>query len=173
MILIGSVLFKFFSSENVDGFIQDKIYKMATIDVGTKIYNKQYLYEALRGLLIRRQKAIKKTDLSLIYFDLDHFKKVNDTYGHNAGDFILLEIAKIIKKQLSEKHIFARFGGEEFIILLPGYKGQEAFNLAETVRKTCENYVFKLEYEKNKTISVDHQQTISLGVSQASNNQIS
>jgi diguanylate cyclase (GGDEF)-like protein len=169
MIRVGSILFKYFSHENVDGMVQDKVYKMATIDQGTKIFNKQYLMDSLQNHFLRAKKG--KTPLSLIYFDLDHFKKVNDTYGHNAGDQILRDCAALIKDKLKDKGIFARFGGEEFIIILPKIDIKKAFVAAENIRKACATQIHKLEYSKDdKTQIADHTQTISIGVSQLSEN---
>ena len=113
----GKVLMKFFAQGNVDGFIQDKMYKMATIDVGTKIFNKQYLLEALEANFSASKSGSQS--LSIVYFDLDHFKSVNDTHGHNAGDVVLLETAQTIKSLIRKDDIFGRFGGEEFVVILP------------------------------------------------------
>ena len=97
--------------------------------------------------------------LSVIYFDLDHFKKVNDTYGHNAGDFILSELSKLVKSIVRKDDIFCRFGGEEFVILLPNTDARTAYDSAERIRKTVEENVFNTEGHSLK-------QTVSLGVSQ-------
>ena len=80
--------------------------------------------------------------LSVIYFDLDRYKKVNDTYGHNAGDFILSELSKLVKSIVRKDDIFCRFGGEEFVILLPNTDARTAYDSAERIRKTVEDYVF-------------------------------
>ena len=95
----------------------------------------------------------------MIYFDLDHFKKVNDTYGHNAGDFILSELSKLVKSIVRKDDIFCRFGGEEFVILLPNTDARTAYDSAERIRKTVEENVFNTEGHALK-------QTVSLGVSQ-------
>ncbi len=164
MIRMGSILLKFFSDDNWDGYIQDKIYKMATIDGGTNIFNKQYLLDALDT-----QFKISQTngqELAIIYFDLDHFKKVNDNYGHNAGDQLLKELADMVKEIVRKDDIFGRFGGEEFVILLPKTDLDTAYEMAERIRKTCEETVYKLDYEKGgKPQTVDHKQTLSVGIS--------
>lgn len=166
MIRVGSILLKFFANNNIDNIIQDKIYRMATIDAGTQIFNKQYLIDSLTSEL-RFSKAYRRP-LSIIYFDLDHFKKVNDTYGHNAGDQILREGAEVVKKIVRKDDIFARFGGEEFIIVLPNTTQQTAAELAERVRKLLEDYVFELKTESGSV--VNHKQTISSGVAQLDSN---
>jgi GGDEF domain-containing protein len=88
-----------------------KILKIANYDKLTKIYNRNVLSKELKELLENRG--------SIIYFDIDHFKKINDTYGHEKGDFVLKELAKIIKENVRKNDIFGRWGGEEFLILLP------------------------------------------------------
>ncbi|MBC61933.1 MAG: GGDEF domain-containing protein [Zetaproteobacteria bacterium] len=164
MIRIGVVLFKFFSQENIDGYIQDKVYKMATIDSGTQTYNKQYTLEALETQFLLAKRSNKK--LCLIYYDLDHFKTVNDTYGHAAGDQVLLESASNIKKIIRKNDILGRVGGEEFMIILPDFDIQKAVELAESIRKVCEGFVHTLNYKENDVEKTfDLKQTISLGVS--------
>lgn len=165
MIRLGTILFKFFANENIDGIIHDKIYRMATIDKGTETFNKKYLQETLKSEF--KHSLSYGMDLSIIYFDLDHFKKVNDSYGHAAGDFILKEGSSVVKSALRKNDIFCRFGGEEFVIILPNTKSDKAVELAERIRIAMENYVFDIELDEDgaKRI-VQHRQTISLGVSQ-------
>lgn len=160
---LGTLLLKFFSKDNVDGFIQDKIYRLATIDAGTQIFNKQYLQDTLENQF-RKAKSSGK-DLTIIYFDLDHFKKVNDTYGHVAGDQVLRDIAKLVKKTVRKEDTFARFGGEEFVIILPNTNLEQAIKIAETIKQKCETFVQNIIYELNgiKT-QADYIQTISLGL---------
>ena len=95
----------------------------------------------------------------MIYFDLDFFKKVNDTYGHNAGDFILKEISNLVKTNIRKDDIFCRYGGEEFVILLPNTDARTAYELAERIRSSMEGETFTFN-------GIDIKQTISLGVSQ-------
>jgi diguanylate cyclase (GGDEF)-like protein len=79
---------------------------------------------------------------SLIFFDLDHFKKVNDTYGHEAGDELLIEFAKVIKEAVCEEANVARYGGEEFVIFLPYCDTEQAVQSAEELRKMIETTDF-------------------------------
>ena len=80
--------------------------------------------------------------LSALFFDIDHFKKVNDTYGHDIGDVVLSNLATLISQQIRETDIFARWGGEEFIILLPETTRQEAELLAEEIMISLSQYTF-------------------------------
>ena len=82
------------------------------------------------------------TPLSIIYFDIDHFKQINDTYGHKKGDFILKEVSKIILQNIRKTDIFGRWGGEEFIIILPFTDLENALILAEKLRKKIEEHDF-------------------------------
>ncbi|GAX86769.1 polar amino acid transport system substrate-binding protein [Lebetimonas natsushimae] len=82
------------------------------------------------------------TPLSIIYFDIDHFKQINDTYGHAKGDFVLKEISDLIQQNIRKTDIFGRWGGEEFLIILPFTKGSDAKKLAEKLRQAIENHDF-------------------------------
>ncbi len=167
MVRLGTVLLKFFASDNVDSMIQDKIYRMATIDAGTQIFNKQYLLDTL-GSEFKLSKSSSRP-LSIIYYDLDHFKMVNDRYGHNIGDQVLRENAQLVKTVIRKEDVLGRFGGEEFIVILPNTDINTAFELAERIRKICDKERFELEFEVDgqKQMS-SHQQTISIGVSEIS-----
>lgn len=163
MVRLGTVLLKYFSSDNVDGFIQDKIYQLATIDAGTQIFNKQYLQDTLESEFRKALQANR--DLTVLVFDLDHFKKVNDTYGHNAGDQVLRDLAKVVKGCIRREDIFARFGGEEFVIILPGTSDKNSVKVAEHILKKCQEFIHAIDYEDHGTKKhADHIQTVSIGV---------
>lgn len=157
IIRLGNIVFKFFAHGNIENVFHDKIYRMATIDGGTQTFNKKYLLEALESEF--KFSRTYSRPLSLIYFDLDFFKKVNDSYGHNVGDFILRETSGLVKSIIRKDDIFCRFGGEEFVILLPATDMKTAFDLAERIRQNIEDHTFEYEGQVIK-------QTISLGVSQ-------
>lgn len=165
IVRLGTVLLKYFAHDNVDSVMHDKIYRMATIDAGTQIFNKQYLMDALES-----EFKFSKTytrELSIIYYDLDHFKPVNDNYGHNAGDFILRESCALVKAAVRKEDILGRYGGEEFVIILPNTDGRTAVELAERIRHKHETHPFLIEFEeKGAKKRVNHRQTISLGVQQ-------
>jgi len=109
--------------------------KKAQIDPLTGVYN--------RGALeVLFKEVAKKSGGSVIFFDIDHFKHINDTYGHEKGDFVLKKLAEIVKKNIREEDIFGRWGGEEFVIVLPNKPYEKALVVAEKIRKIVENSDF-------------------------------
>ncbi len=85
-----------------------------------------------------------KRPLSIIYFDIDRFKQVNDTYGHKVGDLVLIKLSSLVAKSLRKSDIFGRWGGEEFLIILPETTQNEAIQLAEKLRIKIETFKFKV-----------------------------
>ncbi len=120
--------------------INELLEKQATTDALTGIFNRMKFNKSLTNEIQRAQRY--NTPLSLIIFDIDHFKQVNDTYGHLAGDSVLKKIARIITSNLREIDIFARWGGEEFVIQAPGTTLDGAIGLAEKLRNKIECYDF-------------------------------
>lgn len=105
----------------------------AVIDPLTRCYNRREFKNQLNR---NAAGAIRhKTDLSVFMFDLDHFKKVNDTYGHPAGDKVLKEVASLVQNNIRTNDVFARYGGEEFIAILPDTGKQKAMELADRLRR--------------------------------------
>jgi diguanylate cyclase (GGDEF)-like protein len=165
IVRLGTVLLKFFAHDNVESVMHDKIYRMATIDAGTQIFNKQYLIDTLEAEF-KFSKTYSR-ELSIVYYDLDHFKPVNDKFGHNAGDFVLRESANLVKSTVRKDDTLGRFGGEEFVIILPNTDAKVAADLAERIRAKHESHEFLIEIEENgQKRKVKHHQTISMGVAQ-------
>jgi len=119
---------------------KDIYYQQSTHDHLTKAYNRQKFDE----IYMQEVKRAKRydTDLCLILLDIDDFKQVNDTYGHDIGDMVLIDISKLIKKNIRDSDLFARWGGEEFVILLPNTGIQMAIEKAELLRQTIEKEEF-------------------------------
>ena len=105
---------------------------MTIMDGLTQIHNKRYLFEALEREMIRARRH--ERDLSVLMFDIDHFKRINDQYGHLAGDYVLRELARIVQERIRRDEVFARYGGEEFAIVLPETPLEGAAALAENLR---------------------------------------
>jgi diguanylate cyclase (GGDEF)-like protein len=154
-IKIGRTIFKFLSGGNIERAYHEEIYRLTTVDGLTQIFNKRYFAEALDREIARASRY--RRELSLVMFDLDHFKEVNDTHGHLAGDAVLKTLAHTIKTRIRTEDIFARYGGEEFAIILPEIDGHNAHQFAEKVRRVVETTEFHFEAAK---IPV----TISMGV---------
>jgi len=106
----------------------------------TKCYNKKYFIDTLNTEVSYSRRH--KTSLSLIIFDLDHFKQVNDTYGHVAGDHVLIDVSGLVHHMLRAEDVFARYGGEEFVIILRGIGLADAGILAERVRAAVQRHQF-------------------------------
>lgn len=129
--------------------------KLSNTDPLTQLFNRRFLTEALDRELTRSTRT--NTPLALIMLDIDHFKKVNDTYGHQRGDLVLKRVANVLHAGLREYDIAARFGGEEFAIILPGTTLDQASEAAERIRQGCADISFTDELA---SLSL----TVSLGV---------
>lgn len=123
---------------------------LASMDKLTGIYNR-HKFEELFTLEVERSRRFK-TPLSLILIDIDHFKNVNDTYGHDVGDSILINLAKVVKNSIRNLDIFSRWGGEEFLILIPNTDLDQAHTLAQKLRVIVEKNDFPIA--GNITISI-------------------
>jgi diguanylate cyclase (GGDEF)-like protein len=151
----GAVL-KFAFLDEIDVQAGQEMFDKATRDGLTGAFKKEYFAEQLR--IDFAFSSRKKQNLSLVLLDIDHFKKLNDTWGHPAGDFALKTLATLISDALREEDVFARYGGEEFAILLRDTNGDRAFLIAERIRRIIEGHQFLVE---GKRLPV----TISMGVS--------
>ncbi len=135
-----TTILKFTFHDRLDESFQQKMYNAALRDPLTKAYNKKYFVDQL-GVEIAYAKR-HRTPLSLVIFDLDHFKRINDTYGHVAGDMVLMELAELVQAMLRTEDVFARYGGEEFAIILRGIALSDAGVLAERLRAAVEQRPF-------------------------------
>jgi len=144
MIKLGNTIFKFLPAGELEILAWENLGSAAHTDPMTRIFNKGYLLEALDAEF-KRAKALH-TDFSILFFDLDHFKKINDGYGHDAGDYVLKEFTALVKTSyLRPKDIFARYGGEEFVVLLANTNAKVAQELAERIRAAVETHAFVYE----------------------------
>jgi diguanylate cyclase (GGDEF)-like protein len=120
--------------------LHDHTKKMAVTDGLTRLYNHRHFYELLEQEFHRTKRY--QSNVALIMIDIDFFKQINDTYGHQVGDDILKELAEVIRVQVREVDILARYGGEEFAALLPQTSLEEAKIVAERIRSAVEENEF-------------------------------
>jgi two-component system, cell cycle response regulator len=155
-VTLGEVTFKFSFQDEDDTHYHIMLRNMAIKDGLTRIYNKRYFEEALDKEFDYNRR--NKSGLGLIFFDIDHFKEVNDTHGHPAGDYILKHLAQLIEHEARGYDLFARYGGEEFVFMMRGGTAEAAMSVAERVRLVIAGHVFTYD-------NIDLQVTVSLGVS--------
>ena len=147
-------------NETLEKKVQERTHELkllAVTDPLTQLYNRRYFSSASNDVLFIAKR--KQENLSLIMIDIDKFKNVNDTYGHKIGDDVLIEFANLLKSTQRKSDIACRFGGEEFVILLPTTDIEVATKVAQKLRKKTEN--FSIALDSNKSVKF----TISLGVS--------
>lgn len=131
-IKIGRSIFKFLSGSNVELAYHDEIYRLMTYDGLTQVHNKRAFETSLEREVSRARRYERA--LSLVMFDLDHFKRINDTRGHLAGDALLRLVASLVVENVRREDLVARVGGEEFALLLPEIALAQAQRVAEKVR---------------------------------------
>lgn len=136
----------------------EELQRLATTDPLTGLYNRRYFAQVARHLFESAKRYSKP--LSVMLLDIDRFKSINDTYGHDTGDLALKVLADILKNSIRESDIACRFGGEEFIILLPETTAEDAEKLADRIRSKVENSSVPLSDGK------ELRYTVSIGVAQ-------
>ncbi len=157
LIKVGGSIFKFLDGANIETQYHETIYTLTIADGLTGINNKRFFLEYLEREMGRSHRYHRA--LSLMMFDIDHFKKINDVHGHLAGDYVLRELAQSIKRLVRREQCFARYGGEEFALVMPEDGPDKARLFAEKIRKMIEEKTFIFE---DKEIPV----TISIGVAE-------
>ena len=136
-IRLGSTtILKFTYNDHLDESFQQQMFEASTLDGLTKAYNKTWFLKRLDEEIAYARRH--QTHLSLLMFDVDHFKRVNDTYGHLAGDYVLQRLAKVAHGTVRTEDVFARYGGEEFGIICRGVPLPSAGVLGERLRSTVE-----------------------------------
>jgi two-component system cell cycle response regulator len=154
---IGKLQLKYVAGGNIEGAYHEEIQRLMRFDPLTGICNKRHFEESLK-LAVTNAKTAPKP-ISLIVFDLDHFKRINDAHGHPAGDQVLCELAKVVKQTSTPDQVFGRVGGEEFAVLWEGMRLEAAAAHAEQIRFRVANHSFRVE---RTVLPV----TVSLGVAE-------
>jgi two-component system, cell cycle response regulator len=141
-IKVGSTIFKFLSANNVEAAYHEEIYRMAIFDGLTQIHNRRYFEEFAERELARCRRHHRP--LALLLFDVDHFKQINDNFGHLSGDHVLHTMSNVVRARIRREELFARYAGDEFVIVLPESEGPDSVKfgqmLVELVHST--EYVF-------------------------------
>lgn len=165
-------IFAGYTSTLIQNTLDAKVFeRLSRLDNLTGLYNDRFFFESLEKEII---KAIdKERDLSLIFFDLDHFKDVNDTHGHLAGSRVLNEVGGLLEEIFNKtKAIVSRYGGDEFVIILPGMDLKNAGEYAEALRRKIERNIFIKEAAgpKEKALNIKDVITCSVGVASLKEN---
>ena len=156
---VGNGIFRFLAGGNIEAEYHEEIYRLTIIDALTEIYNKRYLQDFVGRAL---SCAIRyRRPLSIIMFDIDRFKLINDQLGHLGGDYTLRELAAVIKRGVRREDLFARYGGEEFSLVMPETLKEDALTVAEHLRRLVEQHPFQYLNHRYRV-------TISLGVAAVS-----
>jgi diguanylate cyclase (GGDEF)-like protein len=150
-IKIGRSIFKFIYGGNIELSYHEEIYRLMTFDGLTQIHNKRAFDGALEREISRSQRY--KRVLSLVIFDIDHFKKINDARGHLAGDAVLRQLASLVSQNIRREDLFARVGGEEFALLAPEIALEGARAVAEKLRSVIESTRCRFEEQEIKITS--------------------
>lgn len=154
---IGKALLKYLAGGNIEAAYHEEIQRLMRFDALTGVFNKRQFEESLRLAVFSTR--TRPRPISLIVFDLDHFKKINDKHGHMAGDHVLCEMAKAVKDVLYPDQVFGRVGGEEFAVLWEGSDLRTAVDQAEKIRSRIAGHRFSFE---GSHLPV----TVSLGVAE-------
>jgi diguanylate cyclase (GGDEF)-like protein len=154
---VGRTIMKFIVGGNIEGQYHEEIYRLMTVDGLTEVHNKRYFGEMIEREVSRCRRYGKL--FTLVMFDIDHFKKINDTYGHLAGDAVLRKLGGIVRNKVRRDDIVARTGGEEFAILLPEVGVTGGVEVSGKLRALVEGSQFTFE---GTNIAV----TISFGVAE-------
>ena len=152
---VGCYIFRFLAGDNVETQYYEEIHRLTIIDSLTGAHNKRYLLEYLDRELTRSIRH--QRPLALIMLDIDHFKAINDQFGHLAGDMVLHEMADCVRAGIRKEEFLARYGGEEFALVLPEETEDGAVQAAERIRERVASQSLQVE-------GGSLQVTISLGV---------
>jgi diguanylate cyclase (GGDEF)-like protein len=140
---IGNAIFRYLEGGNIEAEYHEEIYQMAIVDGLTQLHNRRYLLDFLERELARARRHARP--LSVLLFDIDKFKAVNDTHGHLAGDNVLREVASRLKPTIRREDLLARYGGEEFALVLVEADHKQAVGTGERIRRAVEARPFEFD----------------------------
>lgn len=141
-IAVGSCVLKFMDRSSVEARYHEELYQLATADPLTDLYNRRQFLELIEKELARATNH--QRPLTLLIIDLDHFKSINDRFGHPTGDVVLRKVAAVLREHARDEFIIARIGGEEFAIVLPELNVEQAVHFADGLREAIANIDLEL-----------------------------
>jgi diguanylate cyclase (GGDEF)-like protein len=149
----GNQIFKYLAADRFETEYFENAYRMMTTDGLTEAYNKRYLFDMCERELRRSQRTGRP--LSVLMIDIDRFKSINDTFGHLAGDEVLIELSRRLRSKLRGDEVLARYGGEEFCLLLPETSHGDAIRAAERLRAVVADARFNTQHANvSMTVSI-------------------
>lgn len=149
---LGETVLKYLSGSNTESKFHENIYRLMTVDDLTQSFNRPYFQESLKREMSRALRY--RRPLSLALLDIDQFKAINDTFGHPAGDAILKAFVALISRNIRQSDLLARYGGDEFAIILPEADRDSALRFCEKLRELIASNAFRF-----------HQQTLAVTAS--------
>ena len=142
-ITIGKSVFKFISSSNIEAAYHEHVWTLTHHDGLTGVHNRRSFDDKLEEEVNRAHRYGRA--LALMLFDIDHFKRCNDTFGHRAGDYVLRNVAQLVQERVRKHDFVARYGGEEFAVILVEFDRPGPEVLAEEIRRMIANHAFEFE----------------------------
>jgi len=158
LIRCGGAVLKFIEGGNIEALYHEEIYRLTISDGLTQLANKRHFVDFLEREIARAARHARP--LTLVIFDVDEFKALNDEFGHLAGDRVLQGIASVVAKEVRRDELFARYGGDEFAIVLPETNVEDAVVFCERIRRAVESEAFDYDGEPLRA-------TITLGAAAA------
>lgn len=150
---IGNHFFRFLCSDHLEAQYHEAVYQMMTIDALTEMHNRRFFEDSFRREMLRAVR--RRRSLMLLLLDIDHFKRINDEYGHLVGDEVLRALSARLRARVRGDEILARFGGEEFAIALPEVSVESGVAVAEEFRRlACESPIETSRGPVNVTLSI-------------------
>ena len=142
---LGETVLKYLSGNNTESKFHEDIYRLMTVDDQTQAFNRPYLQESLKREMSRALRY--RRPLSLALLDIDQFKTINDTFGHPAGDAVLKAFVALISRNIRQSDLLARYGGDEFAIILPEADRDSALRFCEKLRGLIASNPFRFEQQ--------------------------
>jgi two-component system cell cycle response regulator len=153
---VGSCIYRFLAGGNVEAQYHEEIYRLTVLDPLTGVHNRRYMHEMLEREVARAVRHARP--LAVALFDIDHFKAINDRFGHVCGDRALCEVTRRVRGLIRTEEVFSRYGGEEFVVILTETNLEAGRAFGERIREAIAAEPFAFD-------GTAHRVTVSVGVS--------